>query len=457
MASITSSGMTLDVNGLVSKLVAAERAPYDTRIAKAESKLTTDFSAVAQLKGAMATLQSALGTLKNASDFQVRKTTLGSDQFFAVSTSADASPGNYNVEVRQLAAAAQLGSAAIAGGATALAGTGTLAIALGATSFNVTLTDTDSTLADLRDAINTASGNPGVSAALVTDVSGTHLVLGSQLTGASNTLRITASGGNGDLARFAYDPPTVANMTQLAPAQDSIVVVAGYEIHDADLNIEGAIDGVTLSLKKAEAGTVTAMGISIDNAGIRDKVGRFVSAYNVLANQVAKLRSYDPETKAAGPLLGDAMLRGIEAQVSRLISDPVSGLGSSPYSTLASLGITRDATGALKLDNTKFDAAIAKEPGAASRLFTADNGIAVRMGAYLDARLADTGELAARDATMKAKGKDIDKQKQALETRMAAFQARYLKQFNALDSLLTQMQSTSSYLTQQLSNLSKSG
>ena len=33
---------------------------------------------------------------------------------------------------------------------------------------------------------------------------------------------------------------------------------------------------------------------------------------------------------------------------------------------------------------------------------------------------------------------------------MAVLQARYLKQFNALDSLLTQMQSTSSYLTQQL-------
>ena len=36
---------------------------------------------------------------------------------------------------------------------------------------------------------------------------------------------------------------------------------------------------------------------------------------------------------------------------------------------------------------------------------------------------------------------------------MVVFQARYLKQFNALDSLLTQMQSTSSYLTQQLSNI----
>lgn len=458
MASITTSGVSgLDVNGLVTKLVAAERAPYDTRISNAEDKLTTEVSAVAQLKGAMSSLQGALGTLKTASDFQVRKATLDGDEFLSATATSEAAPGNYQVEVRQLAKAAQIGSAAITGGAAAPSGTGTLSISLGATTFSVTLTDAASTLADLRDAINDADDNPGVSAALITDVTGTHLVIGSLQTGAANTLKVTASGGNGDLARFAYDPPNTTAMTALTPTQDSIVVVSGYEIHDPDLSVEGAIEGVTLTLKKAEAGTLTSMNIAVDNAGIRDKVNRFVSAYNVLANQMAKLRSYNAETKVAGPMLGDAMLRGIESQISRMISDPVGGLGSSPYTTLASLGITRDATGALKLDETKFDAAIAKDPAAASRVFTSDNGISKRMGDYLKARLADDGELAARDATLKAKGADIDKQKAALEARMTAFQARYLKQFNALDSLLTQMQSTSTYLTQQLSKLSSSG
>jgi flagellar hook-associated protein 2 len=242
-------------------------------------------------------------------------------------------------------------------------------------------------------------------------------------------------------------------MTELTAPQDSIVVVSGYEIHDPDVTIEGAIEGVTLALKQAQPGTTTPMNVAIDNAGIRDKVGRFVSAFNVLANQISKLRSYNPETKAAGPLLGDAMLRGIESRISRLISDPVSGLGSSPYTTLASMGITRDANGALKLDTTKFDAAVAIEPGAVARLFASESGVAGRMSDYIDGRLADDGEVAARDATMAARRKDIDKQKQALEARMVVFQARYLKQFNALDSLLTQMQSTSSYLTQQLSNI----
>ena len=37
---------------------------------------------------------------------------------------------------------------------------------------------------------------------------------------------------------------------------------------------------------------------------------------------------------------------------------------------------------------------------------------------------------------------------------MAVVQQRYLAQFNALDSLMAQMKSTSNYLTQQLANVS---
>ena len=40
-----------------------------------------------------------------------------------------------------------------------------------------------------------------------------------------------------------------------------------------------------------------------------------------------------------------------------------------------------------------------------------------------------------------------------LVLRLEALHARYLKQFNGLDSLLAQMQSTSNFLTQQLSRL----
>jgi flagellar hook-associated protein 2 len=346
----------------------------------------------------------------------------------------------------------------VTGGATGVVGTGTLTIAMGAASFSVSMVPGSNTLADLRDAINESAQNPGVNAALVNDINGTHLVLAGTQTGAANALRITASGGNGGLNQFVHDPPaTTTNMTVLSAAQDAIALIAGFEVHDADNSIDGAIEGVTIELKKAATGTVTNLEVALDGAGIRERANRFVSAYNVLASQVAKLRAYDPATKVAGPLLGDSMLRGIESQMRRLLSDEVAGLGVSPYRTLASLGITSTATGTLELDATKFDAAIKIDPNAASRVFTSESGVSAKLLKLLDAGLADGAELSSRDTRLTAKSKDIVKQKAQLEVRMQQVQARYQRQFNALDSLLTQLQSTSSYLARQLASTSSSG
>jgi flagellar hook-associated protein 2 len=51
--------------------------------------------------------------------------------------------------------------------------------------------------------------------------------------------------------------------------------------------------------------------------------------------------------------------------------------------------------------------------------------------------------------------KDIQRQRDALDARMSALQDMYRKQFTALDTLIGQLQQTSSFLTQQLGSLNK--
>ena len=94
-----------------------------------------------------------------------------------------------------------------------------------------------------------------------------------------------------------------------------------------------------------------------------------------------------------------------------------------------------------------------------SKLFGSENGVAARLSTTLTARLADTAELSQRTKALNAKSVTLQKDAAALETRMAVVAARYNQQFNALDSLLSNMQQTSSFLTTQLSqiaNISKS-
>lgn len=450
MASITSSGSVsgLNVQTLVQQLVAAERAPYDSRMTKADGKLTTELSAISKLKAAMSSFQAALGALKTPEGFAQRKTTASDDKFFTASATPAAAPGVYDVEIVSLATPGQLSTAPSLTGPTTVVGTGALQISMGTKTFSVNIDDAHRTLAGIRDAINAATDNPGVRATLIRAQDGTRLVLSGTATGATNALGIQSSGGDGGLAALDYAPPAASTLTAVPP-EDAVVMIAGYEVHSASNVVSDAIDGVSINLKDAEEGKVMSLTVELDQGAVQQKVQNFVSAYNVLAKQMKALRGYDAETKAAGPLLGDAMLRGIEEQVRREISTVVPG-ATGNYTTLASLGITTNASNELALDTAKFNAAMGRDGNAARQVFASTSGVATRLDTMLSKQLATGGGIATREATMATKRKDLEKQKEQVDARMEVIQARYLKQFNALDSLLTQMQSTSSYLQKQL-------
>lgn len=456
MATISSLGIGsgLDINSLVSQLVAADRAPKDARLARDDARLTTEFSALAALKGAMAGLQVAANGLRGADSFAVRKVTVADEQYFSAAATAEAVLGSYDVQVAQLATAARLGSGVYAGGPDSATGTGTLTITVGTTSFSVDLADGANSLAQVRDAINSADGNSGVRATLIRDAAGAYLVLTGTATGAANSITIFAEGADAGLQQLVDDLNTFDASRDVA-AQDAIAYVSGYEIRSPGNTISGAIDGVTLTLKKAtEPDATIALAVARDDAAIQKKAESFVASYNALAQQIRMLGRYDAATQTAGPLLGDALLRGVDTQMRRVLSEPVAGTSGS-YRTLASLGIAVTVQGTLQLDAEMFQKALAADPDAVNRVFSSESGVASRMSEYLGARLSSGGEFAARDERISTQRRRLEQDKVALDARMLVVQQRYLKQFTAMDTMLAQLQSTSSYLTQQLDSLSK--
>ena len=458
MATISSTGVGsgLNVSELVSQLVAAERATPEKRMAQTDSKLTTEFTALSRLKAAMSSFQASLSVLKDKSAFELRKVSVGQDAGFTATASGKAASANYDVEVRQLAKAAQLGSDPFLNGSASVVGTGKLTLSIGTKSFDVDIADGQKTLAGVRDAINAAPGNTGIRATLITDVQGTRLVLTGSATGAANAIKVASSGGDGGLAALDFDPAGVKKMSVVSPAQDAIVFVSNYEIHSASNVVDTAIDGVTLTLKKEEQGKTFSLAIERDDAGIQSRMQSFVDAYNTLASQIASLRSFDATTKVAGPMLGDAMLRGIESQMRKVLTTPVGAAGTK-YGTLANIGITTGADGKLTLDKAELSAALNDNPAAVTALMTSEMGVAVQANTFLTSKLSSAGEIAAREAGIASKRKDLTKQKDALDARMIVIQQRYMKQFNSLDTMLSQMQSTSSFLTQQLASLANIG
>ncbi len=454
MATITSAGVGsgLDIEGLISKLVAAEGQPTSLRLTKKEAVLQANLSAYGNLKSSLSTFQSSVQGLKDSSSFQPRIATSSNPELFTVSATGSAVPNSYSVKVEQLAQAAKLRSGNFASD-TEVIGSGTLAISLGTDSFNITV-GTDTTLANIRDSINQASDNPGISASLIKVDSGTQLILTSNKLGAAKSINIAATDFDAndgkDLTRLA-----TANFTPDQPPKDAIIYVEQQKVTRDSNVLSDVIGGVTLTLIKGDLNTTGTVSVNLDKDSVKSKVNDFVKAYNSLADSIKGLSSYDPNSKKGGPLFGDATTRSIQNQLRQTLSTPVAGATS--FATLAEIGIKTNKTGQLEVDSTKLNNVINSDFGAVAKLFSSADGIAKRFDTALTSYLSSTGSLSATVDGVNTEIKGINDQRDRLNLRLFAVEARFRKQFTAMDALVAQLQSTGTFLTQQLSNLSSSG
>jgi flagellar hook-associated protein 2 len=450
-------GSSIDVQSLVSQLVAAERKPLDAQIARASSRVATQISAVGSLMGAMSSFQSALSSLRTTAAFNTRTTSSTDTSIATASATTSAVPGRYDIEVDTLASAHQISSTQFAQGSTQVVGTGTLTLSLGSSNFSVNIDSTNNTVAGIRDAINSASGNPGIKATIINAADGAHLVLTSTKTGAANAITVSQTGGDGNLSTLAYSASNQGSYSQLREAKDAVVYISGeYEVHSATNVIENVIEGVSLNLVSAEPGTTVGIDVLYDKTTAAQRINTFVQAYNALRAQMTRLGGYDSASQAAGPMLGDALLTGIDSELRRTLGTPVEGAGSV-YQTLASIGIKTQADGTLKVNDTELQAALTSDFDAVSKLFGSTDGVAAKLYQQVSDRLADGAGIDVRNESLAKEQKVLAKRIDDVNARMAIVQQQYLKQFTALDNLLSQLQTTSSFLTQQIDSLPGAG
>ncbi|WP_339676807.1 flagellar filament capping protein FliD [uncultured Zhongshania sp.] len=457
MASLTASGIGsgLDINSIVSQLVAAERSPVETRLNSKESLIQARLSAFGSLKSALTNFKASLSTLKNPESFTKRSATVGDPTVFSATTTATAAPGTYSVKVEQLATSHKIASQAYTDSATSV-GSGELNFTINGESFSVAVAEGADSLAEIRDAVNSAAGNSGVSASIINDQDGAHLVFSSTKTGVENAINISVTAGaSGDLSQLAYDTnlgSQVSSMVEKAEALDSIVIVDGFTKTSADTKIEGMIEGVSLDLKKAVPGESFSLKVQVDTKSVKSAIEGFVNNYNTLMTTINDLTAYNPESKTAGLLQGDSATRSVANQLRQEMGTIVSGLGTE-LDSLAEIGITTGDKNKLVIDTTVFAEVVASDFDKLSGIFSSESGYAVRLDSLIGDLTASGGILTNRTDGLTSQVKRINEQREALDARIVGIEARYQAQFSALDSLLGQLNSTGDFLTQQLANL----
>jgi flagellar hook-associated protein 2 len=379
-------GSGLDVNGLVSQLMALERrsvTTIDTKEAKYQAQLT----AYGTLKGALSSFQSAVASLASTSKFSTLKASVVDSAVGAV-TASTAAEGTYSLEVQTLARAHKLKSTAFAATSTTV-GTGKLTISFGTysgdtftvnadkASKDITVGAAQSSLAGVRDAINAA--NAGVTASIVNDGTGYRLTISSKDTGAANALRITVDDddatdtnmtGLSQLAFDGRDPSGIANMTQTVEARNATAVVDGITVSKSSNTLTDVIEGATITLLKENTPSATAITIARDTAGVQASVQSFVKAYNDLNKAIVDLTKYDAVNKKGSILTGDATVRSVQTQLRAVFNTALSTAGGG-LTLLADAGITFQSDGTLKLDSTKLSAVLADTTKDLSTLFAA--------------------------------------------------------------------------------------
>ena len=439
-------GTGVDLNTMLSKIMAAERQPIDalnTKIAGTTTKLTT----FGVLKSALSTLQSAVETLADPRKLSALSATSSEATKVTASTSVSASAGSYAVNVSTLASAQKSFSNAFSTGATF--GQGSLEFSVNGTPQSIPLNDqTSYTLQDIRAKINAA--NIGVTASVISGSAGDRLVFSGSTTGAASAFTLTVTSGTAtapaaDLSALAGFDETTPGLAR-ATAQDASLTIDGVLVTSASNTITDAVNGVTLKLLDTGASTISIQG---DSATINEAVSAFVGAYNALNSIIKQNSTYDAATKTAKPLNGESTVRSIQGALNSSRTTVPAALAGATFQTLSELGISVQQDGSLSVDSAKLTSAITNSSGEVQKTLTAyGSAIKDTLTGLLDAQGVVAGRINGLNSSLKSHNDNIAK----LETRIAVIEKRYRAQFVALDSLMSRMQTTSSYLTQQLSS-----
>lgn len=342
---------------------------------------------------------------------------------------------------------------------------GTLNLKVGDTTVAINPTANGSGNIDLNQvmsAINSASA--GVTASISNDGSNDHLVL--TPTGSSATAAVSLT-GTGD-----YSGLTMSGMGQLLKAQDAKLSIDGVAVTSTSNKVENVISGVTLNLSKVTTSSDSfTLNISNDTSGITTAANSFVSAYNTLAKAVASMTAQTPSTtlgqaNTSAPLASESSVQTIMSQLRNTLFSSVNG--GNGISTLSDIGIAFQKDGTLALDATKLSTATTNNFAGIANLFTATdpdptnttsskNGIVTKLQTLMTNLLSDTGIIASKTNGLQASLKINQDRQTAVQTRLSNLKDDYTNQFNRLNVTLASMQSTQSYLTQQLASLAKSG
>lgn len=465
MAVITFQGIGsgLNVGDIVNATVNAEKVPFESRLNRHEANARADISAAGQLKSALEAVQESIAEISDVDKFQQREAK-GNDDFISISSNKKASVGSYDIKVDTLASAHKLVSDEI--NSDEAVGEGTLSFSSGENTFNISVSDTE-TLSEIRDKINESTDNKSINATIITDDDGQRLVFNSKETGVSNAIKITVDDNDNNdtdtsgLSRLAYDPdsgsPTFAkNLSEASLAVDAKITIDNTITVSSSTNeFKNVIDGIDVTAKKVQGvdDDTSKVSITEDNSNIEKSLESFVTSYNKLVDLNKNFGQVGEGN--SGVMVGDSLLRGVMSKIRNEFTTSFD-FGSDDTMTLSELGVRSDRYGKLSLDKDDLNKLINDDVDKVQQFLVGTDskpGFAKTLDKTLDFYTESDGLIQGRIDNREKQIDRLDDDRSAFGRKMDALEARLTAKYNSMDLIVSNLKSTSTYLTQQLANL----
>ncbi len=463
------SGLALD--DLVQQLLEAERAPKDARLNEKEERIEAEISGLGQIKSKLSAFEDSVDELRSDADINGREPTISNpsedDDVLSAEASNSALRGSYEITVEQLASGSRIttddGAFTSSTDAVLSTGAGSLTFDVGGSdSFTIDVT-AGMTLTELREAINNADDNFGVTANIIdTGTSaGPRLVYSSSETGEGNDLVITNDTGAAELDRLSTTGGTGnISAANIQSAQNAIAYIDGIEVQSESNEFENTIQNVSFEVNEVSPKDAngdlqaTTLDIGYDKEGLEKKIRDFVENYNSLIDEINTLTRYgESELEEDGALAGDSLLRGIQTTMANIVGGNVS---ASSLGGLFQVGIEFNDDGKLEIGTTDFglgtgedrlEDALEDNFDEIAKLFTDENeGIATRLYEFADEYTSYGGLISLREQTAKDNREDLYDERETLELRMQSYEDTLRGKYLNLDQTVAQLNQTSSAL-----------
>ncbi len=463
------SGLALD--DLVQQLLTAERQPKEARLNAKEERIEAEISGLGQIKSKLSDFKDAVDELRSDNGINGREPTITNpsedNDVLSAEASNSALRGKYEVIVEQLAAGSRIttddGAFTSSSDSVLSSGSGSLTFDVGGSdSFTINVS-AGMTLTQLREAINNADDNFGVTANIIdTGTSaGPRLVFSSSETGDGNDLVITNDTGAAELDRLSTTGGAGSiSAANIESARNAIAYVDGIEVQSSTNEFENTIQNVSFEVNevspKDAAGDflATTLNIGFDKEGLDKKIRDFVENYNSLIDEIQTLTRYgESELEDDGALAGDSLLRGIQSGLASIIGDNVS---SSALGGLFQVGIEFNDDGKLEIGTTDFglgsgedrlEDALEDNFDEIAKLFTDDDeGIATRLYEFSREYTSFAGLISLRERAAKDNRDELFDERETLELRMLNYEEILRDKYLNLDQTVAQLNQTGSAL-----------